>query len=42
LRAIDVVELPLVPILHPERLVLLRWRSGVGRYVIAARSHAFP
>ena len=32
LREIDVVSLPLIPFLYPERVLRARRRSGVGRY----------
>lgn len=37
LREIDVVELPLIPFLYPERLLHDSRRSGVGRYATAAK-----
>ena len=42
LREIDVVELPLVPLLYPERLLHSRRRSGVGRYAPVTKGPLIP
>jgi hypothetical protein len=42
LREIDVVELPLVPVLHPERLLRSRRRSGVEHYSTLAKGLRIP
>ena len=42
MREIDVVESPLVPLLYPERLLLSRRRSGVGRYATMSKSLRIP
>ena len=41
-REIDVVELPLVPILYPDRLLSSRHRSGIGRYATVAKGPRIP
>ena len=42
LREIDVVDLPLVPFLHSERLLRSRQRPGIGRYATAAKGSCIP
>ena len=42
LRMIDVVVLPLIPFLYPERLLHARRRSGVGRYATTAKGPRIP
>ena len=42
LREIDVVVLPLIPFLYPERLLRSRQRSGVGRYAMVAKGPRIP
>ena len=36
------VELPLVPFLHPEPLLHSQRRSGIGRYAIKAKGPRIP
>ena len=42
LREIDVVTLPSVPFLYPERLLHARRRSGIGRYAVTAKGPRIP
>jgi hypothetical protein len=42
LREIDVVALPLIPFLYPERLLHSRRRSGIGRYAPVAKGPLIP
>jgi hypothetical protein len=42
LREIDVVDLPLIPFLHLERLLRSRQRSGIGRYATTAKGPRIP
>jgi hypothetical protein len=42
LREIDVVELPLVPFLYPDRLLRSRRRSDIGRYASATKGPRIP
>ena len=42
LREIDVVNLPLIPLLYPERLLHYRRRTGVGRYAVVAKGPLIP
>ena len=41
-REIDLVDLPLIPFLYPERLLRSRQRSGVGRYATVAKDPSVP
>ena len=41
LREIDVVSLPLIPFLYPERVLRARRRSGVGRYAPTSKGPRF-
>jgi hypothetical protein len=42
LREIDVVALPLIPFLYPERLLHSRRRSGIGRYATVTKGPRIP
>ena len=42
LREIDVVELPLVPFLFPDRLLCSRRRGEAGRYAVAVKGPRIP
>lgn len=42
LREIDVVALPLIPFLYPERMLHSRRRSGIGRYAVVAKGPRIP
>ena len=42
MREIDVVEIPLIPFLYPERVLHSRRRSGVGRYATTAKGPRIP
>lgn len=42
MRGIDVVDLPLIPFLYPERLLRATQRSGVGRYATVAKRPCIP
>jgi hypothetical protein len=42
LRAIDVVDLPLIPFLYLDRVLHSRRRSGIGRYAIAIKGPRIP
>jgi hypothetical protein len=42
LREIDVVALPLIPFLYPERLLHSRRRAGIGRYAVVVKGPRIP
>jgi hypothetical protein len=41
-REIDVVELPLIPFLYPDRLLRAQRRSGIGRYATVVKGPSIP